>query len=163
MTTSRLAAPALAMALLATLAGCASHPTTPGQAQAQAQAGTPLAAARAPLTQAPALKVLLDCGDCQVGATVHRYILEGYQAAAAKAGLKIDPAQQATLTIKSFRERDPGVRLMTGIFSGKDEIRAEVSWQGRTAVVEEYYRNAWLGIGSVAENIGQMAFEEISR
>jgi len=47
---------------------------------------------------------------------------------------------------------DRNVReIFVGAFAGKDEIRAEVIYQEKKFIVEDYYRNAWLGIESSRE------------
>lgn len=52
---------------------------------------------------------------------------------------------------------------MVGIFAGKDAIKATVAAEDKTFVVEDYYRNAWLGIEALARKIGEMTFEEIMK
>src|SRR4051812_33901998 len=138
---------------VAVLAGCASTPPTTG-------AGTPGTQAAAP--QVPTLAVSADCGACVVRPTVPGLIQQGFRDAAAKAGVQVAPDKQTSLTIKDYADRNDAARFMVGIFAGKDAIQATVAADGKTFVVEDYYRNAWLGIEALARKIGEMTFAEIN-
>lgn len=131
----------------AVLAGCASSP--PSQ----------IVAGSAP--QVPSLAVTSDCGACEVRASVPALIQQGYVDAAAKAGVQVAGDKQASLTIKEYADRNDLARFMAGVFAGKDEIKAVVKFGGRTFQVEDYYRNAWLGIEVLAKKIGAMTFDEL--
>lgn len=109
----------------------------------------------------PALKVVTDCGPCQVRPTVPGLIAQGYASAAAESNAKVLPDRIATVSIKEYTARDDGARVLAGAFAGKDEIKAEVSFEGRQFMVEDYYRNAWLGIEALAKKIGAMVFEQM--
>lgn len=109
----------------------------------------------------PSLKVKLACGECNVRAHVPSLIQEGYEAEANKAGLSVDTTKTAVLTITSYEARADTARLLAGAFAGKDEIKADVAYEGKLFQVEDYYRNAWLGIGNLAQKIGSLAFEKM--
>lgn len=133
------------------LSGCASSPPTAGASSQGAAA------------QAPTLAVTSDCGACVVRPTVPGLIQQGYRDAAAKAGVQLSADKQAALTIKDYADRNDAARFMVGIFAGKDAIKATVAAEDKTFVVEDYYRNAWLGIEALARKIGEMTFEEIMK
>lgn len=135
----------------AVLAGCASSPPPRSAGPAEA----------AP--QVPALLVSSDCGACSVRPSVPGLIQQGYRDAAAKAGVQVAQDRQASLTIKEYADRNDAARVMVGMFAGKDEIKATVSADGRSFVVEDFYRNAWLGIEVLARKIGEMTFAEIHK
>ncbi len=135
------------------IAGCAS--TTPG---GTAPVGTAPAAA---VTEVPTLKVAVDCGKCEVKPTIPGLIVEGYNAAAAKAGHKVSATKEANLVIKEYTARNDAARFLAGAFAGKDEIKAVTTYQGKTHAVEDYYRNAWLGIDVLAKKIGEMTHAQI--
>jgi hypothetical protein len=107
--------------------------------------------------------VVTDCGACQVRPSVPSLIVEGYRSAAAKSGAKLASGQEATVSIKEYAARDDGARFMMGAFAGKDEIKAAVSFQEKQFMVEDYYRNAWLGIEDLAKKIGEMIFERVTQ
>jgi len=131
------------------LCGCAA--TGPGiQTGASGQA-----------TVVPGLKVAADCGACVVAPHIPALIVQGYRKAAAEGGARVANEDTAALTIKEYSARDGVARMLAGAFAGKDEIKAVVSYRGRQFSVEEYYRNAWMGIDSVADQIGAMAFEQL--
>jgi hypothetical protein len=140
----------LVVSAAAVLAGCATTGTPPSAS------ATP-----APVVHVPALKVAMDCGSCKVRPGVPALIVQGYKDAAAKAGAQISPTAEATLTIKDYTERNDAARFLAGAFAGKDEIVAVVTHQDKKFTVEDYYRNAWLGIDSLASKIGGMAFAQI--
>lgn len=127
-------------------AGCASRPQ-----------GIPTQ----PAAQVPTLAVKLDCGACEVRPTVPPLIVEGYNAAAVQAGAVVTADRQATMTIKAYEARSDAGRLLAGALAGKEEIKAEISYQDKKYAVEDYYRNAWQGIESLAKKIGEMAFDKL--
>ena len=135
----------------AIVSGCATTTQTgPGP--------QPIAASKAEL---PALKVTVDCGPCVVKPTIPSLIVAGYNEAAAKAGRKVTTGKEANLTVKAYIAREDAARFLAGAFAGKDEIKAVIAYQGKTYSVEDYYRNAWLGIDTLAKKIGEMAYAEL--
>ncbi len=165
--------------IAAVLSACASKPqsgaavqpapATTATASTSATAGAPTTATpatSAPATSAvvadvPTLKVVLDCGACEVKPNIAGLVIDGYTQAAAKVGAKVSAANEATLTIKEYRARGDAARFFVGIFAGRDEIKAVITYQGKTFMVEDYYSNAWQGIDSVAKNIGEMAYGQL--
>lgn len=135
---------------LSFIAGCASSPKT-----------SPVAAKS--LKELPKIEVVLDCGACQVRTTVAPLIIQSYREKASKVGVSLNQNKVATVTIKAYSARNDAMRFMTGMMSGKDEIMAVVAYEGRSVVVQEYYQNAFQGIESVAEKIGELTFAELSQ
>jgi hypothetical protein len=119
--------------------------------------------ARRPLRDVPAIKVVVDCGACQVRPEVPGHIAEGYARAAAEARARLAPNQEATVSIKYYAARNDAARFLLGVLAGKDEIRASVSFEGKEFIVEDYYMNAWLGIEYLASKIGGMVFEQLNQ
>jgi hypothetical protein len=109
----------------------------------------------------PALKVAIDCGACQVKPTIPALIAEGYNEAAAKSGRKVSATKEANLTIKEYTARNDAARFLAGAMAGKDEIKAVITYQGKTYSVEDYYRNAWMGIDTLAKKIGELSYAEL--
>ncbi len=128
-------------------------------------AGTPhlaTASNAAPnLRELPMLKVTVECGSCEVKPTIPALIVNSYNAAASKAGRRVSVTDAASLSIKEYSARGDAARFLAGAFAGKDEIKAVIVYQGKNYVVEDYYRNAWLGIETLAENIGGLAYMEL--
>jgi hypothetical protein len=139
---------AAALAIAAVLAGCAA----PGS-----QTSAPAAAAR----EVPALKVSFDCGTCQPRDNSAQLIAEGYNEAVTQAGAKVNPAMQAVLVVREYTARDDTARFLVGAFAGKDEIKASVTYGSQKFDVEDYYRNAWLGIDALARKIGELTFQNL--
>ena len=136
------------------VAGCASTTQPSTSANTAAQPSTAM-------TEVPALKVSVDCGDCTVKPTIPGLIVEGYNEAAKKAGRKVSTTAEAKLTIKEYKARGDAARFLAGIFAGKDEIKAVIAYEGKTYAVEDYYQNAWLGIETLAKKIGEMSYAEL--
>jgi hypothetical protein len=127
----------------------------------KAQTGAGPQSTAAPMAELPTLKVTLDCGPCVVKPTIPSLIVGGYNEAAAKAGRKVTTAKEASLTVKGYLSREDAARFLAGAFAGKDEIKAVIAYQGKTYAVEDYYRNAWLGIDTLAKKIGEMTYTEL--
>lgn len=111
--------------------------------------------------EVPTLVVSADCGSCSVKPSIPGLIVQGYSEAARKAGRSVSVTEEARLVIKAYTARSDSDRMMLGALAGKDEIKAEVSYRGKTFAVEDYYRNAWQGIDSVARNIGELSYAEL--
>lgn len=136
------------LAVLAVIqAGCANTSAVSRQASAA--------------VEVPALAVSADCGACSMKPSIPGLIVQGYNEAARKAGRSVSATEEARLIIKAYTARSDGDRMMLGALAGKDEIKAEVSYRGKTFAVEDYYRNAWQGIDSVARNIGELSYAEL--
>lgn len=158
------AIPSCVLASTLILSGCATTPSGSSQAAAgpaQPTASTAQPAARTAVVEVPQLKVVTACGDCTVHETVPDLIRKGYANAADKAGIKVSAQSEATVSITGYTQRPPGLRVTFGALAGKDEIKATVSYQGKTFEVEDYFRNAWQGMNALSENIGEMVFEKI--
>ena len=108
--------------------------------------------------EVPALVVSADCGSCSVRPSIPGLIVQGYNEAARKSGRKVSVTDEASLVIKAYTARSDSDRMMLGALAGKDEIKAEISYRGKTFAVEDYYRNAWQGSDSVARNIGELGY-----
>ncbi len=136
------------------ISGCAST----AQNNTGAATGAPQATA---LAEMPSLKVTVDCGTCTVKPTIPGLIVEGYNEAASKAGRKLSATSQATVAIREYAARGDAARFLVGAFAGKDEIKVVIAYEGKTYAVEDYYRNAWLGIDTLAKKIGEMSYAEL--
>lgn len=140
-----------AIGFLLTMTGCATNTSSS------------IPNAQAPLTEVPHLKVLLDCGGCQVRPNAGDLIVDGYTEAVARAGAKLSRDLEATVSIKEYTARDDTARMLVGVFAGKDEIKAVVTFKGKRFEVEDYYRNAWFGINSLSRKIGELVFEKMTQ
>jgi len=139
----------LAVSTVINLSGCA----TGTQTSASATSAAP--------PEVPGLKVVIDCGACKVRDNVPALIGAGYKEAAAGSGVQVAATPEAIVTIKEYAARSDGARFFAGAFAGKDLIRADVAYQEKKFTVTDYYRNAWLGIESLAKKIGGMIFEKM--
>lgn len=111
----------------------------------------------------PGIAVVIDCGGCQVRPTVEVSVRNGYEAAAAKAGVQVEGDRRVTLTIKDYTERGLVTRAVSFVagplaFALKDEIRAVASIDGKQLPLEYHYRNPFQGIEAVAQKLGELSF-----
>jgi hypothetical protein len=151
---------ALSAVVSLVVSGCATQsPDSPGGAQALPREAPARAAAR----EVPKVRVVLDCGACEVKPGIAELIVEGYEMAVSGAQAKIVAQREALVVIKEYSARDDAARFMLGAFAGKDEIKAAVAYQEKTFMVEDYYVNAWLGIDHLARKIGELVFEGVSQ
>jgi uncharacterized protein YceK len=146
------------------LSGCATSspnaepaPSASGH-QSDATAIKPQASSQ----EVPRLKIIMSCGSCLAAPTVPELIVQGYNSAAAKAGKSVSSSSEAILSVNHYSQRPPGMRVMFGAFAGRDQIKASVTYKGTTFEVEDYYANAWLGMNSLSNRIGEMAFEKLA-
>lgn len=112
-------------------------------------------------SQVPKIAVKIDCGNCEVKAGIQELISAGYKEAASNAGINISDSDFANLNIKEYSARSDAARFLAGAFAGKDEIKIEVNYKEKVFIVEDYYRNAWQGIDSLARKVGQSVFEKL--
>lgn len=147
-TFSPLLAPVVALLLLM---GCNSSPET-----------QPNATNTTVQQEVPDIRIKLECGTCKVRENVTTLIAKGYKDAVTKAGKKISATKFLDVSITDYTDRNDAARVLAGVFAGKDEIKTKVTNEGQSFVVEDYYRNAWLGIEHLSEKIGKMIFEKIN-
>ena len=140
----------LLVSTAAFISGCASTTQTSPSAQPADSA-----------VEVPALKVAIDCGACEVKPAIPALIVAGYNEAAAKSGRKVSATKDANLAIKEYTARNDAARFLVGAMAGKDEIKAVITYEGKTYSVEDYYRNAWMGIDTLAKKIGEMTYAEL--
>ena len=149
--------------LLLIISGCATTPaentSAPQPSEAPGSASPPISTGT--VQEVPRLKILIACGSCSIPDTVPILITEGYANAAAKSGVPVSSTAEATLSITSYTQRHPANRALFGAFAGKDEIKAVVAYKGTKFEVEDYYRNAWLGMNALSRGIGEQTFEKI--
>jgi hypothetical protein len=145
----------LSIAFAATVCGCAGTGGTGGGPR------EPAAEPRAATKPLPDLRVVIECGQCAVPAHIPGLVLKGYRDTAAQWGFRIIDQDAAVLTIKSYTARPAAERMLFGALAGKDEIVASLAYAGREFVIEDYFRNAWFGIDSLAEKIGALAYDQM--
>jgi hypothetical protein len=115
-----------------------------------------------PLREAPSLKVEVSCNDCAVSESVPDLILKGYLGEAGKQKVVLSQSEAATLTIVEYRQRAPGLRIMTGVFSGKDRIKAVLKFKGGTLDVDSSYADSMHGMNATATQLGERALKSIT-
>lgn len=64
-------------------------------------------------------------------------ISKGYNDAASKNGVTVSSSQEASLVGKEYTARNDEARFMVGAMAGKDEIKAVITYEGKTYAVED--------------------------
>lgn len=137
------------------IAGCAA-PTAPIQTSASATAASTEQA------KVPSLKVVTNCGKCEVDPRIPILINESYAAAAEKAGMSIDGQSVATLTITQFSKRMVLIRLLGPLSTlMPDAIQATLEINGRSVTIDENVRLPLRGMDAVANKVGEASFESL--
>lgn len=125
-------------------------------------------ASRALPKSIPAISIVIDCGECQVRPSVPELIRAGYAAAAAKAGVPITGDVKMALTIKDYTERGLAIRFVSLVagplaLALKDEIKAVALVDGKQLPLEFHYRIPFLGIETVAQQLGEQSFDAVAK
>ena len=145
--TGPLAAPAADTPHLASVEGVA-----PQAAQLPAGPLAPMGA-----RQVPRLDVKWDCV-CTHNNKVPEVLAQAYANAAAEQGYTVSQTEVASVTITDFRQRPPAVRVMFGIFAGKDRLRTRTSFRNKQFETSDYSVNAWVGMNGVSSTVAKQMF-----
>lgn len=150
---------------VATMSVAASSPAHADEAQGVAEPAVAAAPEQALIAAktVPALKVVIDCGTCQVGESIRGAVIGSYLDTAKKSGYAIDEAQSAEFKISDFSERSAAGRVIFGVFAGADNIKGTVSYDGKTFGVEDTARSAVFGIDAVAKNVGEESLMKLAQ
>lgn len=109
----------------------------------------------------PTLKLVLDCGDCQMEEKIRALVEGAYLDGADKTQAKIDEnLEPATYTVKSYRTRGKA-RYFIGALAGADYIKGTLSCEGQEIEVGDTAVSAINGIEAVAHNVGEEAFKKL--
>lgn len=111
----------------------------------------------------PALKVVPDCGACQIGESVRGALVGSYLDTAKKSGYTITEEQTAVLKISDYSERSAAGRAIFGVFAGTDNIKGTLSYEGQSFGVEDTARSAIFGIEAVARNVGEESLTKLAQ
>lgn len=115
------------------------------------------------IPQAPALKIVFACGECNPNDSVEPLIQGAYLDAAKKAGLSVDETDKVTFTITDYRERSTMARIIGGVLAGSDKIEGKLSWRDTQADVSDTAISTLNGIEAVARNVGEDALRKIAQ
>lgn len=105
--------------------------------------------------QLPKIVVRWECGNCTVNEKVAPLLETAWAAGAAENGFTVSEAESADVVITSYRQRPPGLRVMFGVFAGKDQLGVRVSYRGKDFSVEDYYANAMRGMNGLCDSVGK--------
>jgi len=110
----------------------------------------------------PRLNIAWNCGGCTQNDKVIPLIEQAYSNEAAKNGKVISETETAEVAIVSYRQRNPGARVMLGIMAGKDTLGLKITYNGSELSVSDYSANAMQGMNYLCESVAKQAFKKIS-
>lgn len=154
---------ALAMALIALAStasaqDAASSPAPAGDAVAVA---APAATLRA--MQLPQVTVRWACGDCTQNDKVAPLIASDYEAEANKKGYTVSNTESAEIVITEYRQRPPAMRVMFGVFAGKDKLATKVIFRGKEYQADDYSANAFSGMNGLCASVAKTVASQLTR
>jgi len=89
---------------------------------------------------------------------VTKSLLTSFSEQAGKVGVKVVPTGvPITITVQEYSARPTAARLIAGVLSGRDHIKADVALGESKFVIEDSGYTIVTGINSVAENVGVQA------
>lgn len=146
----------LALVLSLTLAPFAANgDDTP--LQPEAQTASPSAHAGV-----PKLVVGWNCEKCHpANPKVPPLVEQFYKEAAARDGRAVDEGSVVDGAITTFRQRNPGLRVMVGIMAGKDKLILTVTYKGTTFTAGDYSANAIEGMNALCESVAKDIYKKI--
>ena len=111
----------------------------------------------------PSLKVVVDCGPCEVRPNVPGLIADSYSKEAAYEDTPISKDSEAVLKILEYRARNDVARHLLGWKVGADRIKAVIYFQDRGIIIDKKFLKASTGIEDLARLVGRTAFAKLSR
>lgn len=151
----------LAMALISLASAASAQEAASAPTGHAAAAAVPAATLRA--GQLPKITVRWDCGSCTQNDKVAPLIISDYEDAAAQKGFTVSNAETAELVITEYRQRPPGVRVMFGVFAGKDKLATKVVFRDKEYRADDYSANAFAGMNSLCASVAKTTASQIVR
>jgi len=110
----------------------------------------------------PKLVVSWSCEKCHpANPKVPPLLEQFYKEAADRDGRAIDEANVVNGAITTFRQRNPGLRVMVGIMAGKDRLILTVTYKGTTFTAGDYSANAIEGMNYLCESVAKDIYKKI--
>lgn len=136
-------------------------PATPAAAASSVDTAASAPVAPATGKVVPKLTLKWDCGDCEHNEKVLPLIDEEYAKEAQAKGYAVSATESAELSIVEYRQRKPGMRVVFGLFAGKDILKTRIQFRGKEYVAEDYSANMLFGMNSLCKAVGQKAVEQL--
>lgn len=146
---------------------------TAAQAQQDAQAATAPAGEapvetgtqpqRAAAKTVPALQIVWNCGKCEQNPKIVPLIQERYAMEANEAGYTVSSDARIAAEIVDFRQRNPGMRIMFGVMSGKDRLQLKLIHNGVEHTVGDSSANIIQGQNALCADVAQQIYKLVTR
>ncbi|MES1986770.1 MAG: hypothetical protein V4440_01850 [Pseudomonadota bacterium] len=111
--------------------------------------------------QVPNLMIIWDCGNCVQNDKVIPLIEEEYKNIAIAKGYTVAVSETAEVVITAYRQRNPGMRVMFGVFAGKDTLATRITFRDKNFFAKDYAANAIAGMNSLCASVTQKIFNHI--
>lgn len=149
---------------LALLLGTGATASAQDAASAPAPAGDAVAAPAVTLRamQLPQVTVRWACGDCAQNDKVGPLIASDYEAEANKKGYTVSNTETAEIVITEYRQRPPAMRVMFGVFAGKDKLATKVIFRGKEYKADDYSANAFSGMNGLCASVAKTVAQQLS-
>ena len=115
------------------------------------------------VNKVPKLNMAWECKDCTINEKVIPLIQQNYYEEAIKNGKAVSETDIAEVAIVDFRQRPPGVRVMFGIFAGKDRLGLRVRHNGSEFNIDDYSANAITGMNLICSNLAKELYDKLAR
>ncbi len=115
-----------------------------------------------PRAAVPKLVVSWSCDKCHpANPKVPPLVEQFYKEAAEHDGRAVDENNVLSGAITTFRQRNPGLRVMVGIMAGKDRLIMTVTYKGTTFTAGDYSANAVEGMNYLCESVAKDIYKKI--
>jgi len=111
--------------------------------------------------QVPKISLSWDCGDCDHNEKVFPLLEENYRKVAKSKGYTVSDSETAEVVITEYRQRPPGLRVMFGVFAGKDKLSTRITYRGKEYIAKDYEANAFTGMNGLCVSVAKRAFKQI--
>jgi hypothetical protein len=88
-------------------------------------------------------------------------IEEDYKNIAAAKGYTVSVSETAEMVITAYRQRNPGMRVMFGVFAGKDTLATRITFRDKNFFAKDYSANAITGMNGLCASVTQKVFNQI--
>jgi len=111
----------------------------------------------------PQVTVRRACGDCTQNDKVAPLIASDYEAEAHKKGYTVSGTETAEIVITEYRQRPPAMRVMFGVFAGKDKLATKVIFRGKEYQADDYSANAFSGMNGLCSSVAKTVASQLTR
>lgn len=128
----------------------------------EAPAKTGTAPQRPEAKTVPALEIVWNCGKCEQNPKIVPLIQERYAMEANEAGYTVSSDARIAAEIVDFRQRNPGMRIMFGVMSGKDRLQLKLIHNGVEHTVGDSSANIIQGQNALCADVARQIYKLVT-